>query len=487
MLKKSFSVFCVLVLLMAMLPAALADMTQGDMNKCGNCRIPGGYKVYTGPGPDYYRIGSASMNDTICYVWGYEDNWLLIAYQASKGYYRVGYIDKAALKTAVNVEGNIKNELDFLWDDGKINKKTSITDDPFVDMTSFATLKKGTELFVLGYMGEWTYVEILMDDETPARGFVKTEYIDTDGQVIKGKGIDVPGASKSKKATAAPTKKAKTATPTPVPYVTAVPYVTDVPYVTAVPYVTDVPYVTAVPYVTDVPYVTPVPVDPNASLLRSLTHNCPNTGRMLPQKFDPNVTSYVLTVADWVSRVSFTPTAYDRNAIITVNGQPIASGGTTSYFQMTNDPQQVTINVIAVSGATTTYTIFLQRRPSELRTRVSAGYISDIYMSNNQYYIAADLVTVNYTGTDYSSGNRSNYTNDSAYLYRYAVDVHCDFYYGSAYGAVRASDIFEFKANYRTPYGSGMYTIVYIDDKIVAVYPYESEVYQSQHYNYNNY
>ena len=45
------------------------------------------------------------------------------------------------------------------------------------------------------------------------------------------------------------------------------------------------------------------------TLLSDLTHNCPNTGIMLPDSFSPYQTTYLLTVADWVSRPTFTPTA----------------------------------------------------------------------------------------------------------------------------------------------------------------------------------
>ena len=38
------------------------------------------------------------------------------------------------------------------------------------------------------------------------------------------------------------------------------------------------------------------------ALLRSLTHNCPNTGIMLPETFSPYQTTYLLTVASWVPR-----------------------------------------------------------------------------------------------------------------------------------------------------------------------------------------
>lgn len=60
--------------------------------------------------------------------------------------------------------------------------------------------------------------------------------------------------------------------------------------------------------------------------LRSLVHNAPNTGIMLPDRFDPWQDTYVLTVAHWVSRITFTPIAADPSAVITVNGSRWPAG-----------------------------------------------------------------------------------------------------------------------------------------------------------------
>ena len=139
---------------------------------------------------------------------------------------------------------------------------------------------------------------------------------------------------------------------------------------------------------------------------------------------------------------------------------------------MTDDPQQVDIRVQGVNGSVTTYTVFLQRRPSEARTRVSVGYVKEIYQKNSEFYISADLVTVNYFSDQYYDGNRANVENDSTYLYKYVVDEHCDLYYGTTYQAYRAKDIYEFWNNYQ-PYQ--LYTIVYIEDEIVAVMPFSAE------------
>ncbi|MBQ8081612.1 MAG: cadherin-like beta sandwich domain-containing protein [Clostridia bacterium] len=201
--------------------------------------------------------------------------------------------------------------------------------------------------------------------------------------------------------------------------------------------------------------------------LSALTHNCPNTGKMLPETFNPNVTSYILTVASWVSRVSFTPTANDPNATIRVNGVAIRSGAETSYFKMTDHPQQVTIEVSNGIGQSTVYTVFLQRRPSEKRTRVSAGYITEIYQRSGKWYINADLGTVTY-----GSGNMSTFVNKTKDSYKYACTDSCIFYFGSMSNPNRAYNINDFKANYNA---SALYRFIYIEDEIVAVLPYSAD------------
>ena len=212
-----------------------------------------------------------------------------------------------------------------------------------------------------------------------------------------------------------------------------------------------------------------------STLLASLTHNCTNTGVMLPTYFDPYQTTYLLTVASWVSRPTFTPVAYDPSAVITVNGKRVYSGQTSDPIPMTDKPQAVQI-VVSNGGASTTYTVFLQRRPSERRTRVSAGYINNITQKGTTWYIDADLVTISYAGDNYNSGNLSTFNNGTKEVgvYNYEVDVHCSLYYGTLYNPVRATNIETF-ANHYWENGNTMYKFVYIEDKIVAVFPYGAD------------
>lgn len=210
-----------------------------------------------------------------------------------------------------------------------------------------------------------------------------------------------------------------------------------------------------------------------STLLSNLTHNCPNTGIMLPAQFSPYQTTYLLTVADWVSRPTFTPVAMDPAAVIYVNGRQVRSGTASQVIEMTDQPQAVTIQV-SNGSASTTYTVYLQRRPSEKRTRVSAGYINDIYLKGTTWRIDADLVTLKYQGDDYESGSLSTFNNGSVDHYDYEVHPNCIFYYGTKQNPIKVNNISEFMANYQV-YGSNFYTIIYIESQIVAVLPYGAD------------
>lgn len=206
--------------------------------------------------------------------------------------------------------------------------------------------------------------------------------------------------------------------------------------------------------------------------LANLVHNAPNTGKMLPQRFDPFQDTYLLTVASWVSRITFEPYTTSPASVVTVNGQVVASGQKSQIIQMTDDPQAVQITVSAYGDgnaltAQTTYTIYLQRRPSERRTRVSAGYINHMEVSDGIATISADLVTLKYSGKT----NLSTYNNETVYLYKYKTAPNCLFYYGTRDNPIRATDAQAFMANYLMA-GSNLYYLVYIEDQIVSVLPY---------------
>lgn len=530
---------CSLCILLSLWAPAVS-YEAGNLGIFGKAHFKRSFSVYTGPGEDYFRAefvnGWASYwwdYSGVAKVWGTENGWLMIGFVVNGTRTCVGYIDASALNVADQVSGVIDQPLQWLYLPATIaSGGAPITDDPEREHERFAYLTAGQRVTVLGYFGTWAYVEANVTTNMLARGFVRSTSL-----VYKG---DTPVTPRPTAIpTPAPTRRPVT-TPTPTPYiwptwppvtpaptaywptwapvtpvpwptwspVTAIPWPTWVPVTpTPTPYVwptwrpvtaaptpyiwptwvppTPIPYptwapVTAVPWptwspVTAVPTARPTAVPYTSTLLSSLTHNCPNTGEMLPAAFNPYQRSYILTVASWVSNICFTPTAYDSAAYITVNGQYVASGRTSSYITIGDTPKQVEIQVRS-GGNVGTYTVFLQRRPSETETQVRVGLINSIYQSGGTYYLSADLVDLNYYGQDYSYGNRSTYQNPSTTLSRYTISPNCDFWYGSVNGAVHADDVLQFMSGYRAGWGSVMFYLYVIDDEIVAILPYEADV-----------
>ncbi|MBE5781944.1 MAG: cadherin-like beta sandwich domain-containing protein [Clostridiales bacterium] len=430
-------VICLALALLLILSLAIpAQAALTSLNVYATARFARSYPVYSGPGEYYYRAnsGKAMYGGGVARVYGVTGDWIMIGYGLSDGSYRLGYITKDALSGMTDLKGTLKENLSFSGTTMWAIDKCSLTDDPVINNKSIFSVAKGTAVTALAQMGsEWTYVE-LQGTSSLMRGFVRSRYLSTD-----------------------PNAAVATAVPKP----------------TATPYVPPVYYPTATPYLPYYPTVTTAPSYSGNSLLSSLSHNCPNTGVMVPSAFNPYQTAYLLTVADWVSRVTFTPVAQDYNATIYVNGQVVRSGQTSQVFNMTDEPQAVSIKVVS-GTASTTYTVYLQRRPSEKRTKVSAGYISSIYMKNSDWRINADLVTLKYSGEDYNSGNFSTFTNGGVDNYDYVVDPNCIFYYGTKQNCYRAYNIQEFLNNYQI-YGSSLYTLVYIEDEIVAIFPYGAD------------
>lgn len=396
-------------------------------------RFERSYPVYSGPGTYYYRAnsGKATYGGGVARVYGVTGDWIMIGYEMGSGDYRIGYITRDALPGMYDVKGTVNYSLSFSGSTLWAGPGCALTDDPIINCKTIYTIPQGTTVTALGTMGtEWTYVEV-MGTSSLMRGFVRSRNLSS---------------------------SATGSVPTSPPI-----------YPTATPAIGWGAYPTSAPSIGSGAY----PSGSGSTLLRGLTHNCPNTGIMLPASFSPYQTTYLLTVADWVSRPTFTPVADDANATITVNGQVVRSGQQSQAIVMTDKPQAVSI-VVSNRGASTTYTVYLQRRPSEKRTRVSAGYVQSIFQKNNTWYINADLVTIQYRGNDYTSGNLSTFRNVQSDPANYAVSPNCAFYYGTKANCYRAYNIQEFINNYLL-YGSSLYTYIFIEDEIVAVLPYGAD------------
>ncbi len=206
-----------------------------------------------------------------------------------------------------------------------------------------------------------------------------------------------------------------------------------------------------------------------APVLTMLNHTCEATAVSSPPSFDPYTRSALVTVAAWETEIAFIPTV-PGGCYATVNGQYVASGTASAAIPLSDEPICVNIRVSNTTGSAL-YTVFVQRRPSEKRTRVSAGFIRDVYENGGVWYIAADLVTVSYRSSSYADGSRSSYLNDSSYLYHYPVSPSCVYYCTSGGVCRQLRDVYGFLSVY-SENPDAMYRIVYIEDEIAAVLPY---------------
>ena len=133
--------------------------------------------VYAAPSSRSWRgaNGKAAVGTTgnVIYTCGWDGSWLMILYQASAGYGRVGYIDGRA------VQGDIAEDRDLspAWSriPATVVKACDVTDDPAGWRQSNLRLPEGAEVLYLAAFangaGSWDYIETTLDGKT-FRGFI---------------------------------------------------------------------------------------------------------------------------------------------------------------------------------------------------------------------------------------------------------------------------------------------------------------------------
>lgn len=424
MKKKALSLILMIAVIFSILSTAQADFNQTYYN----VRFTGSFAVYTGPGTNYLRAnGNAMYGGGVARYYGTASNgWLFMGYETSGGLWRMGYVQPSAASaiTTSPSDYSIFN-INFTNTAAQITYDTYITDDPlYGNKTPLANLPVGQLVTVLGSWNDyWTYTEVQVSGKQPIRGFVKSDALST------------------------------WTGPTPVPTSAPTPVPTSAP--TSAP--TSVPATTAPPF-TGTPY------------LSGLTHNAPNTGIMMPGTFSPAQTSYLLTVADWVSNIYFVPYCSTPGVTIYFNGQVVQSGARTPTVTLSDKPTFASLTLVGTYGKTNTYTVYIQRRPSERETRVSAGYIDSMYSNGTKNYIRADRVLV----TNTPGTNLSTFENQYTTIFSNVCSDDCIFYYGTIYNMIRATSFNDFVANYQN-YASTLYRFVILEDEIVAVMPYASD------------
>ncbi|MHC1786032.1 MAG: SH3 domain-containing protein [Christensenellales bacterium] len=153
-------------------PVLLPEFVKTSPNK-------GNWPVYTGPGPDWYRVGNATLGGGTIRVYGQENGWALIGYGLSNGGYRIGFVEMAAIPS------NIQPQPLLLVHVAKNNVSNSLfVDDPIVSEKRELkeTIPGGSPFILLGYLNDfWAYVEIdnFGNSGKPARGFVSRRSLGT--------------------------------------------------------------------------------------------------------------------------------------------------------------------------------------------------------------------------------------------------------------------------------------------------------------------
>ncbi|MBF0430230.1 MAG: cadherin-like beta sandwich domain-containing protein [Fibrobacteria bacterium] len=126
----------------------------------------------------------------------------------------------------------------------------------------------------------------------------------------------------------------------------------------------------------------------NSATLNALT----SSGGTLSPNFNSINTSYVFAVSNSTSNVTFTPTATDSNATITVNGDTVISGNESNPVNLIVGNNPIPVVVTAEDGITIrTYTVTIDRAPSTDATLsnliVSKGSLSPVFSSDEPKYI----------------------------------------------------------------------------------------------------
>ncbi|MCI5565918.1 MAG: hypothetical protein MR400_09570 [Clostridiales bacterium] len=155
---------CILLLALAALLALTVGAQAADLNTYATARFDQSWPCYSGPGEYYFRANNGKATyggGGVARVYGVTGSWVMIGYELSNGDYRIGYVEKTALRGMYSVKGQIDYDLSFSSYTRSITSDCSLTDDPVIYNKPILNLSRGTSVTVLGTMGtDWTYVEV---------------------------------------------------------------------------------------------------------------------------------------------------------------------------------------------------------------------------------------------------------------------------------------------------------------------------------------
>ena len=133
-------------------------------------------EVYEGPMSDYYRSGTAAVGpSTVCRIYGFVGDWVMIGYNYGSDRFRVGFGKKP--ETFEYVTEAAIGELEFECLPRKTNDACALTYDPVMVSVRNMDLKKGASVTVLSHLGKWDFVEV-KNGKKLAWGFIYAKYVD---------------------------------------------------------------------------------------------------------------------------------------------------------------------------------------------------------------------------------------------------------------------------------------------------------------------
>ncbi|HHT15441.1 MAG: SH3 domain-containing protein [Christensenellales bacterium] len=135
-------------------------------------RISGNHDVYLGPGPQYYRAGSAGNGK--CRWFGTVNGYALMGYETSRGSYRIGYVDAAAIPSGLNL-----GELTLMNQEMTLLSRADFYDDPVITMAPIFKIDGGQKVTVLGVLSNdprFVHVETLYNEHN-YRGFIRIKHL----------------------------------------------------------------------------------------------------------------------------------------------------------------------------------------------------------------------------------------------------------------------------------------------------------------------
>lgn len=159
----------------SLVPKGPADSSGYTIPNHKKARLKGDYIVYTGPGTEYYRAdGKARVINGVCRWYGYENGYVMMGYENSKGNYRIGYIDAAGTPAGLDLPN-----LNLLSESIALVSEARFTDDPIINVGTLFKIPAGTTVTFLGYLpnsDKWAYIETSHNGQ-PARGFINKKHL----------------------------------------------------------------------------------------------------------------------------------------------------------------------------------------------------------------------------------------------------------------------------------------------------------------------